>query len=87
MIHINKLIFLIISLFLLNGCFQSVAVLGPAYSIGATGNLYQAGLSIGSNKMVSKVTGKSTGDHIEEIFGSKNGKSNSEKILKKNKIN
>ena len=33
---------------------QSTAMLGPAYTLGSTGNAFQAGLSYGSNKALTK---------------------------------
>ena len=39
-------------LFFLNGCVQSAALLGPAYTLTSTGNIYQAGLSYDSNQAV-----------------------------------
>ncbi len=37
-------------LIFLNGCVQSAALLGPAYTLASSGNIYQAGLSYGSNQ-------------------------------------
>ena len=54
-------------LFFLNGCVQSAALLGPAYTLTSTGNIYQAGLSYGSNQAVKKITGKSPTENIESL--------------------
>ena len=54
-------------LFFLNGCVQSVALLGPAYTLTTTGNVFQAGLSYGSNQAVKKITGKSTTENIKSF--------------------
>ena len=62
---------ILIGLFLicfLNGCVQSVALLGPAYTLVSTGNLYYAGLSYGSNQAVKKVTGKTTTGNIKSLL-------------------
>jgi len=56
---------------MLSGCAQNVALLGPAYTLGSTGNIYQAGLTFGSNKAISSLTGKSAGQNIKEILTSK----------------
>ena len=48
----------------LNGCVDATAFLGPAITIGNTGNIYQAGLSYGTNQAVYKSTGKTTIDHL-----------------------
>ena len=55
-------------LFFLNGCVQSAALLGPAYTLASTGNIYQAGLSYGSNQAVKKVTGKSPTENIQSLL-------------------
>jgi len=58
-------------LFFLNGCVQSVALLGPAYTLTTTGNVFQAGLSYGSNQAVKKITGKSTTENIKSLADNK----------------
>jgi len=61
-------------LFFLNGCVQSTALLGPAYTLFSTGNVYQAGLSYGSNHAVKKITGKSTTENIKSFTDNKKSK-------------
>ena len=61
-------------LFFLNGCVQSAALLGPAYTLASTGNIYQAGLSYGSNKAVEEITGKSPTENIKSLTDSKKSK-------------
>tara|TARA_Y100001970_G_scaffold7020_1_gene8069 strand:- start:11909 stop:12208 length:300 start_codon:yes stop_codon:yes gene_type:complete len=56
---------LLISLIILNGCVESTALLGPAISVGANGNVYQAGLSYSTNTIVKKSTGKTPVEHIK----------------------
>ena len=46
----KKLILGIFFITFLNGCVQSTSFLGPAYTLGTTGNALQAGLSYGTNK-------------------------------------
>ena len=58
-------------LFFLNGCVQSTALLGPAYTLTSTGNVFQAGLSYGSNQAVKKITGKSTTENIKSFVDNK----------------
>ena len=58
-------------LFFLNGCVQSAALLGPAYTLTSTGNIYQAGLSYGSNQVVKKITGKSPTENIQSFVDDK----------------
>ena len=58
-------------LFFLNGCLQSTALLGPAYTLASSGNIYQAGLSYGSNQAVKKITGKSPTENIQSFVDDK----------------
>ena len=58
-------------LFFLNGCVQNTALLGPAYTLASTGNIYQAGLSYGSNQAVKKITGKSPSENIQSLVENK----------------
>ena len=64
---LKKIIAGLFFLFLLNGCVQSAALLGPAYTLTSTGNVFQAGLSYGSNHAVKKITGKSTTENIKSF--------------------
>ena len=43
---------------ILSGCAQNVALLGPAVTIGTTGNIMQAGMQYGTNQAIKKETGK-----------------------------
>ena len=52
----------------LNGCVQTTALLGPAYTLVNTGNVYHAGLSYGSNHAIKKVTGKTTTGNIKSLL-------------------
>ena len=61
-------------LFFLNGCVQSAALLGPAYTLTSTGNVFQAGLSYGSSQAVKKVTGKSPTENIQSLLDNKKKK-------------
>ena len=55
----------------LNGCVQSTAFLGSAYTLVNTGNLYQAGLSYGSSKAIKKMTGKTPTGNIKSFIDNK----------------
>ena len=57
-------ILLIFGLLLLSACAQSTAFIGPAITIGNTGNVMQAGFSYGSNIAVKNTTGKTPGEHV-----------------------
>ena len=66
MIH-KKIIFGFFTLSFLAGCTSPTAMLGPAYTFSSTGNIFQAGLSYGSNQMITMYTGKTPFENIQEI--------------------
>ena len=68
MINKKKILLSVLFLILCNGCAQNSAFLGPAITFANTGNVYQAGLSYGSDKALTKITGKSSGQTIKEII-------------------
>ena len=68
---LNKIIAGLFLLFFLNGCVQSTALLGPAYTMANTGNIYQAGLSYGSNQAVKNITGKTPTENIKSLVDNK----------------
>ena len=57
-------IFLLFSIVFLSACAQSTALIGPAVTVGNTGNIMQASFSYGSNMAVKEVTGKTPGQHV-----------------------
>ena len=65
---LKKTILGIFVLSFLNGCVQSTSLLGPAYTLVSTGNVYHAGLSYGSNQAIRKVTGKTTTENIKSFL-------------------
>ena len=66
-----KNIFLLLCFVFLSGCFQSIALLGPAVTGASTGKIYQAGLSYGTNMIMLQATGKTTSEHMMDILISK----------------
>ena len=64
----KKIIISIFAIYFLNGCVQSTALLGPAITVASTGNVYQAGLSYGSSKALTKITGRTTTENIKIFF-------------------
>ena len=64
----KKIIIGLIYICFLNGCVQSTALLGPAYTFVSTGNVYQAGLSYGSDQAIKKTTGKTTSENIKSLL-------------------
>ena len=89
---LKKIIAGLFLLFFLNGCVQNTALLGPAYTMASTGNIYQAGLTYGSNQAVTKITGKSPTENIKSFTDRKKSKIDEEQnydefiALVKNKI-
>ena len=68
---INKRI--ILGLFVVNilaGCAAPTAMLGPAYTLTSTGNVFQAGFSYSSSKLVKNYTGKTPMENFKKITGS-----------------
>ncbi len=66
-----KKIFLLLCFVFLSGCFQSMALLGPAITGASTGKIYQAGLSYGTNVIMLQATGKTTSEYMMDILNSK----------------
>jgi len=84
---LKKLTLGIFFLTLFNSCVQTTVLLGPAYTLGSTGNVYQAGLSYGSSKIVKNSTGKSTEENIKDLLQLKDEDSDFEKLIKQRVIN
>ena len=85
---LKKVVSVGVLLILLSGCAQNTAsLLGPAYTLGTTGNAFQAGLSYGSDKAITKITGKSLSKNVEELVKkkTKNQEIKDQELLKKNK--
>ena len=76
-----KNILLLLCFVMLTGCFQSIALLGPAITGASTGKIYQAGLSYGTNVIMLQATGKTTTEHMLDILNS-----NETNLLKKDKF-
>ena len=61
---------IISGLFILNllvGCTSPTAMLGPAYTLSSSGNTFQAGLSYGSNKLITQHTGKTPIENLKNV--------------------
>ena len=81
--YIKKIATVILFLAFLNGCAQNTALLGPVITVASTGNTYQAGLSYGTNQLVTRATGKSTIENIQEILEPKSKDNEFERLVKK----
>ena len=64
----KKIILPVISFFTLNGCIETTALLGPAISVGPSGNVYQASISYASNQIIYSSTGKTTIEHVSSFL-------------------
>ena len=60
------------SLFFLNGCLQTTALLGPGVTVVTSGNILQAGLQFGANTAIKNETGKDTLEHLKDVVDSQN---------------
>ena len=79
----KKVIFVVIATLFLNGCFQVLALVAPAASGVATGNIYQSAISYSVSYGVKKTTGKTI---IENVIDLSKDSKHKEKIAK-NKAN
>ena len=79
----KKVIFVVIATVFLNGCFQVLALVGPAATGVASGNIYQSAISYSFSYGVKQKTGKSI---IENVMDLNKDLKHKEKIAK-NKTN
>lgn len=78
----KKLLSLITILFLLNGCAETLALLGPATSIGAgSGKMAQSAISSAVSYSVKKQTGMSPSQHALAYVEKHNPQSKKEKCI------
>jgi outer membrane lipoprotein-sorting protein len=80
---IKKIILGVFITVFLSGCAQNAALLGPIYTLSTTGNIYQAGASYGSNRVITSLTGKSTAENVKELIVIKKDDSEFEKLVKR----
>jgi len=86
----RNILLILISFLLLGACAQSTAFIGPAITVGSTGNVMQAGFSYGSNMAVKKTTGKTPSEHVSlYVEDKKEGKrlKKKEAIIRKEMVN
>ena len=72
----RNVFFILVVAFFLNGCFQVMALVGPAVTGATGGNIYQSALSYSLSYGVKKTTGRSI---IENVILSVNDESESRK--------
>ena len=63
----KKTIFGLIAVIFLGACSAPTAMLGPAYTLTSSGNIYQAGLSYSSNALIEQYTGKTPIENLKEL--------------------
>ena len=80
---IKKIIIGLLVVCFLNGCVQSTALLGPAITIGTTGNVMQAGIQLGANQAIKQETGKDAFTHITDAVDEDKRKKNFNKNFAK----
>ena len=92
----KKIIFGFFVLNFLGACTSPTAMLGPAYTLSSSGNIFQASLSYGSNELVKSYTGRTSIENFRDIITEKKEEKNIKKdtlqseefyILVQNKIN
>ena len=81
---LNKIIIRLFFLCFLSGCAQNAALLGPAYTLATSGNIYHAGFTYGGNEIITKSTGKSMVQNIKEGLVPKKEDSDFQKLVKRN---
>ena len=64
----KKIYFILVSFIFLTGCVQSVALLGPAFTIVKTGSIQQALVGESINQGIKKETGKNVSEHVMQIL-------------------
>ena len=67
----KKIIFGLFLVGFLEGCSSPTAMLGPVYTMASNGNVYQAGLTYGSNEYITKSTGKTPIENLKRIGSQK----------------
>ena len=77
----KKILFLLPFLFLLVGCAETMALLGPASSVYAGGNVVQSGVSSAVNYGIKKQTGKTAVQHALAYAEEKNPNKKKEKCI------
>ena len=83
----RKVIFVVIASVFLNGCFQLLALVAPAASGVASGNIYQSALSYSLSYGVKKATGKTIIENVIDINKQSSTKERIAKVRNEDLIN
>ena len=81
---LKKITIGILAIGFFSGCAQNAALLGPAYTLATSGNVYHAGLTYGGNEIITKTTGKSAVENFKDALVIKNENTQFQKLVKKN---
>ena len=84
---LNKILVYLFAAIILSGCAQSTAMLGPALTLGATGNASQAGITFFTNKAVKKETGLDTVSFVSNKIEQNTSKTRMKREFKKMVVN
>ena len=79
----KKVIFVVIATVFLNGCFQVLALVGPAATGVASGNIYQSAISYSLSYGIKQATGKTIIENVIDF----NKDFKHKKQIAKNKAN
>ena len=82
----KKITFYFLCCLTLNGCFQTTAMIGPAFTLASTGNVAHAGLTYTTNLAIEDKTGKTTTEHIKSSLEAENRETLKEEVLNKAKV-
>ena len=83
----KKVIFVVIATVFLNGCFQVLALVGPAAGGVATGNIYQSALSYSLSYGVKQATGKTIIENVIDMNKQPRTKEKIAKVINEDLIN
>ena len=64
----KKIIFGLFLINFLGACTAPTAMIGPAYTLTSSGNAFQAGISYGSNHMITNYTGKTPVENFQKVI-------------------
>jgi hypothetical protein len=65
---VKKLFLILVSFVFLSGCAQSVALLGPAFTIIKTGSIQQAFVGGSIDRGIKNETGKNVSEHVMQFL-------------------
>ena len=83
----RKVIFVVIATVFLNGCFQVLALVGPAATGVASGNIYQSAISYSFSYGVKKTTGKTIIENVMDMNKQSRTKKKIAKVRNEDLIN